>query len=42
MDIAMAHCAGTIGAVHDNGEGVAGVMADVSLVAIKSTSRVVA
>ena len=29
------HCAGTIGAVHDNEEGVAGVMADVSIVAIK-------
>lgn len=29
------HCAGTIGAVHDNSEGVAGVMGQVSLVAIK-------
>lgn len=29
------HCAGTIGAVHNNGIGVAGVMADVSLVGIK-------
>ncbi|CAM9978809.1 unnamed protein product, partial [Chrysoparadoxa australica] len=29
------HCAGTIGAVHNNGEGVAGVMADVTLVGIK-------
>ena len=29
------HCAGTIGAVHDNEQGVAGVMADVQLVAIK-------
>jgi len=29
------HCAGTIGAVHDNGEGVAGVMAEVQLVAVK-------
>lgn len=29
------HCAGTIGAVHDNGEGVAGVMADVTLVGVK-------
>ena len=29
------HCAGTIGAVHNNGVGVAGVMADVQLVAIK-------
>ena len=29
------HCAGTIGAVHNNDEGVAGVMADVSLVGIK-------
>ncbi|MCF8059872.1 MAG: S8 family serine peptidase [Bacteriovoracaceae bacterium] len=29
------HCAGTIGAVHNNGVGVAGVMADVSLVGLK-------
>ncbi|PIP94019.1 MAG: subtilase [Bdellovibrio sp. CG12_big_fil_rev_8_21_14_0_65_39_13] len=29
------HCAGTIGAVHDNGVGVAGVMSEVSLVAVK-------
>lgn len=29
------HCAGTIGAVHNNGIGVAGVMADVSLVGLK-------
>lgn len=29
------HCAGTIGAVHNNGEGVAGVMANVTLVAVK-------
>jgi subtilisin family serine protease len=29
------HCAGTIGAVHDNGIGVAGVMADVELVGVK-------
>ena len=29
------HCAGTIGAVHNNGIGVAGVMADVSMVAVK-------
>ncbi len=29
------HCAGTIGAVHNNNEGVAGVMGDVSIVAIK-------
>ena len=29
------HCAGTIGAVHNNELGVAGVMADVQLVAIK-------
>jgi thermitase len=29
------HCAGTIGAVHNNNEGVAGVMADVTLVAVK-------
>lgn len=29
------HCAGTIGAVHDNEVGVAGVMADVQLVAVK-------
>ena len=29
------HCAGTIGAVHDNGVGVAGVMADVQLIAVK-------
>lgn len=32
------HCAGTIGAEHDNGVGVAGVMADVSLVAVKFLS----
>lgn len=32
------HCAGTIGAVHNNGEGVAGVMGEVSLVAIKFLS----
>lgn len=29
------HCAGTIGAVHNNQEGIAGVMAEVTLVAIK-------
>jgi thermitase len=29
------HCAGTIGAVHNNGIGVAGVMADVEIVGIK-------
>ena len=29
------HCAGTIAAVHDNNEGVAGVMADATIVAIK-------
>ena len=29
------HCAGTIGAVHDNGLGVAGVMKDVKIMAIK-------
>ncbi len=29
------HCAGTIGAVHNNGLGVAGVMGDVSIVALK-------
>ncbi len=29
------HCAGTIGAEHDNGIGVAGVMKDVSIMAIK-------
>jgi thermitase len=29
------HCAGTIGAVHNNGEGIAGVMANVTLVGIK-------
>ena len=29
------HCAGTIGATHNNNEGVAGVMADVTLVAVK-------
>jgi subtilisin family serine protease len=29
------HCAGTIGAVHNNGLGVAGVMANVKLMAIK-------
>lgn len=32
------HCAGTIGAEHDNGIGVAGVMNDVSLMAIKFLS----
>jgi subtilisin family serine protease len=32
------HCAGTIGAVHNNEVGVAGVMADVSIVAIKFLS----
>lgn len=32
------HCAGTIGAVHDNALGVAGVMADVQLVAVKFLS----
>ena len=32
------HCAGTIGAVHNNGLGVAGVMSDVSLVAVKFLS----
>lgn len=32
------HCAGTIGAVHDNALGVAGVMADVELVAVKFLS----
>ena len=32
------HCAGTIGGVHDNGEGVAGVMADVTLVPVKFLS----
>jgi thermitase len=32
------HCAGTIGAEHDNGQGVAGVMADVSLMAVKFLS----
>lgn len=29
------HCAGTIGAVHDNGKGVAGVMGKVSLMGVK-------
>ena len=29
------HCAGTIGAVHNNDEGVAGVMANVKIVAVK-------
>lgn len=29
------HCAGTIGAVHNNSEGVAGVMANVQLIALK-------
>lgn len=29
------HCAGTIGAVHDNSVGVAGVMADVTMIPIK-------
>jgi subtilisin family serine protease len=29
------HCAGTIGAVHDNGQGVAGVMANVKMMGIK-------
>jgi thermitase len=32
------HCAGTIGAIHNNALGVAGVMADVSLVAVKFLS----
>ncbi|MBI2520439.1 MAG: S8 family serine peptidase [Bdellovibrio sp.] len=32
------HCSGTIGAVHDNGIGVAGVMADVTMVAVKFLS----
>jgi len=32
------HCAGTIGAVHNNAQGVAGVMAEVSLVAVKFLS----
>lgn len=32
------HCAGTIGAEHNNGLGVAGVMGDVSLIAIKFLS----
>lgn len=32
------HCSGTIGAVHNNGIGVAGVMDEVSLVAIKFLS----
>lgn len=32
------HCAGTIGAVHNNEVGVAGVMSDVSIVAIKFLS----
>jgi thermitase len=29
------HCAGTIGAIHDNGVGVAGVMSEVTLVPVK-------
>lgn len=32
------HCAGTIGAEHDNGVGVAGVMGEVSLMAVKFLS----
>ncbi len=32
------HCAGTIGAEHNNGIGVAGVMSDVSLMAVKFLS----
>lgn len=32
------HCAGTIGAIHDNGIGVAGVMGEVTLVPIKFLS----
>ena len=32
------HCAGTIGAEHNNGIGVAGVMSDVNLVAVKFLS----
>lgn len=32
------HCAGTIGAIHDNGEGVAGVMSEVSFLAVKFLS----
>lgn len=32
------HCAGTIGAEHNNGIGVAGVMSDVTLVAVKFLS----
>lgn len=32
------HCAGTIGAEHDNGVGVAGVMANVEIVAVKFLS----
>ncbi|MGK0367115.1 MAG: thermitase, partial [Thermoproteota archaeon] len=32
------HCAGTIGAEHDNSKGVAGVMAKVSMVAVKFLS----
>jgi len=32
------HCAGTIGAVHDNGVGVAGVMGEVTMVAVKFLS----
>jgi thermitase len=32
------HCAGTIGAEHNNGVGVAGVMSDVSLMAVKFLS----
>lgn len=32
------HCAGTIGAVHDNAEGVAGVMSNVNFVAVKFLS----
>lgn len=32
------HCAGTIGALHDNGVGVAGVMSEVSFLAVKFLS----
>ena len=32
------HCAGTIGATHDNGVGVAGVMSEVSFLAVKFLS----
>jgi thermitase len=32
------HCAGTIGAEHNNGQGVAGVMADVALMGVKFLS----